>query len=193
MADRAAAHSAPLYQGALIMTHRDGDPRFSARSAWRGDVGHRKPCGTPSALGAESLGLQDLEKPPPVARANRQWAPLRASASRDDPSSAAAALPLRRVGAPHRLRPPSCSLLGPADRPRDLYGSLSALLGISSGQRMPGFLTAFFRNCDPFFSHRPLFRPDSPRFAARAPLTASFPFQLSGQQRPRILDINPWR
>ncbi len=26
------------------MTHRDGFPRFSARSAWRGDAGHRKPC-----------------------------------------------------------------------------------------------------------------------------------------------------
>ncbi len=37
------------------MTHRDGFPRFSARSAWRGDAGHRKPCATPS----ESLG-----KPP---------------------------------------------------------------------------------------------------------------------------------
>ncbi len=37
------------------MTHIDGFPRFSARSAWRGDAGHRKPCGTPS----ESLG-----KPP---------------------------------------------------------------------------------------------------------------------------------
>ncbi len=34
------------------MTHRDGFPhasrlRFSARSARRGDAGHRKPCGTP--------------------------------------------------------------------------------------------------------------------------------------------------
>ncbi len=37
------------------MTHRDGFPRFWARSAWRGDAGHRKPCATPS----ESLG-----KPP---------------------------------------------------------------------------------------------------------------------------------
>ena len=45
----------------------------------------------------------------PVAWANRR----RASGSLDD--------------APHRLRPPFC----PADRPRDLYGSLSALLGIS--------------------------------------------------------------
>ncbi len=37
------------------MTHRDGFPRLSARSAWRGVARHRKPCGTPS----ESLG-----KPP---------------------------------------------------------------------------------------------------------------------------------
>ena len=28
------------------MTHRDGFPRLSARSAWRGDAGHRKPCAT---------------------------------------------------------------------------------------------------------------------------------------------------
>ncbi len=34
------------------MTHRDGFPRFSARSAWRGDAGHRKPWATPP----ESLG-----------------------------------------------------------------------------------------------------------------------------------------
>ena len=34
------------------MTHRDGFPRLLARSALRGDAGHRKPCGTPS----ESLG-----------------------------------------------------------------------------------------------------------------------------------------
>ncbi len=37
------------------MTHRDGFPRFSARSAWRGAAGHRSPCVTPS----ESIG-----KPP---------------------------------------------------------------------------------------------------------------------------------
>ncbi len=57
------------------MTHRDGFPHasrlgFSARSAWRGDAGHRKPCGTQP----ESPGLRALGKPPPVARANRQWA-----------------------------------------------------------------------------------------------------------------------
>ena len=37
------------------MTHRDGLPRFSARSVRRGDVGHREACATLS----ESLG-----KPP---------------------------------------------------------------------------------------------------------------------------------
>ena len=41
------------------MTHRDGFPRLSARSAWRDDARHRKPCGTPSAPGPKSLG-----KPP---------------------------------------------------------------------------------------------------------------------------------
>ncbi len=81
------------------MTHRDGFPRISARSAWRGDAGHRKPRATQP----ESLG-----KPPPVAQANRR----RASESLDD--------------APHRPRRPSY----PADRLRDLYGTLSALLGI---------------------------------------------------------------
>ncbi len=49
-----------LYQGALIMTHRDGFPRFSARSAWCGDAGHRKPCAPFQSHGpSESLG-----KPP---------------------------------------------------------------------------------------------------------------------------------
>ena len=51
------------------MAHRDGFPRLSARSAWRGGAGHREPRATPSALLAETLG-----KPPSVARANRQGA-----------------------------------------------------------------------------------------------------------------------
>ncbi len=34
------------------MTHRDGLPRFSARSVWRGDAGHREARATLS----ESLG-----------------------------------------------------------------------------------------------------------------------------------------
>ena len=82
------------------MTHRDGFPRLSARGAGRGDAGHRKPCAPSKSIGP--------------------------SASLDDPSSAAAALPLRRVDAPHRPRLPSY----PPDRPRDLYGSLSTVLGI---------------------------------------------------------------
>ena len=93
------------------MTHRDGFPRLSARSAWRGDAGHRKPPATPS----ESLG-----KPPPVARANRQWAiRRRASESLAD--------------VPHRPRLPSYPPIGPTDRLPDLYGSLSTLLGIRAG------------------------------------------------------------
>ena len=42
------------------MTHRDGFPRFSARSAWRGDAGHREPQATPS----ESPSLEAWGKPP---------------------------------------------------------------------------------------------------------------------------------
>ncbi len=39
------------------MTHRDGFPRLSARSAWRGDAGHRKPCArSQSYAPPESLG-----------------------------------------------------------------------------------------------------------------------------------------
>ncbi len=41
------------------MTHRDGFPRFSARSVWRGGAGHREPHGTLPAPGPENL-----EKPP---------------------------------------------------------------------------------------------------------------------------------
>ena len=50
------------------MTHRDGFPRFSVRSAWRGGAGHREPRGTPP----ESPSLEAWGKPPPVARANRR-------------------------------------------------------------------------------------------------------------------------
>ena len=39
------------------MTHRDGFPRFWARSAWRGDAGHRKPWAPFESYGpSESLG-----------------------------------------------------------------------------------------------------------------------------------------
>ncbi len=55
----------------------------------------------------------------PVAQANRR----RASASLDDPSSAAAALPLRRVDVPQDPRLPSYPPVDPTDRLPDLYGS----------------------------------------------------------------------
>ncbi len=50
------------------MTHRDGFPRLSARSAWRGGAGHREPHGTLS----ENPRLEAWGKPPPVAWANRR-------------------------------------------------------------------------------------------------------------------------
>jgi hypothetical protein len=83
------------------MTPRDGFPRFSARSAWRGDAGHRVARATPS----ESLG-----KPPFRSRGRTAGGRRKA-------------LPMSHIA---RGFPPY-----PADRPRDLYGSSSALLGIS--------------------------------------------------------------
>ena len=55
-----------LYQGSLTNTHRDGFPRFSARSVRRRDAGHRKACATPSYPLAESRG-----KPPFRSRMRR--------------------------------------------------------------------------------------------------------------------------
>ena len=87
------------------MTHRDGFPRFSARSAWRGDAG-------------ASQAMRDAVRKPweaavPVAQANRRRAPK----SLDD--------------VPHRPRLPSYPPVGPTDRLPDLYGSLSTLLGMT--------------------------------------------------------------
>ena len=62
----------------------------------------------------------------PVAWANRR--------------SASAAL----ADAPHRLRPPSC----PADRPGDLYGSLSALIGMARMKRLRPYLKNGFLELD---------------------------------------------
>ena len=42
------------------MTHRDGLPRFSARSVGRGDAGHREARATLSVPLAESLGKPPL-------------------------------------------------------------------------------------------------------------------------------------
>ncbi len=98
------------YQGALILTHIDGLPRLSARSAWRSDAGHRKPCAPSQSYGQpESLGK------PPFRSGRRTGSGVNsvgASESLDD--------------VPHRQRLPSY----PADRLPDLYESLSALLGI---------------------------------------------------------------
>ncbi len=90
------------------MTHRDGFPRLSARSAWRGDARHRKPCGTPS----ESLG-----KPPFRSR-------------RRTGSGRRKALPMSRIA---RGLPPTRPLARRIARAisSDLYGSLSALLVIT--------------------------------------------------------------
>ncbi len=61
------------YQVSLIMTHRDGFQRLSARSAWRGDAGHRK-TGAPSTsigmsarvIAGESLGKPPFRSSPPI-------------------------------------------------------------------------------------------------------------------------------
>ncbi len=95
------------------MTHRDGFPRLSARSVWRGDAGHRKPRAPSESYGrSESLG-----KPPFRSRrrtgSGRPWGRRKA-------------LTMSRIARGFPTYPP----VGPTDRPRDLYGSLSALLGI---------------------------------------------------------------
>ncbi len=94
------------------MTHRDGFPRLSARSAWRGDAGHRKPCAPSEGYAPSEI----LGKPPSVGQANRQRANGRASESLDD--------------VPQDPRLPSYPPIGPTHRLPDLYGSLSALHGI---------------------------------------------------------------
>ena len=54
------------------MAHRDGFPRFSARSAWRGDAGHRKARATPS----ESLGKPPFRSPGRTAGGRRKALPM---------------------------------------------------------------------------------------------------------------------
>ena len=84
------------------MTHRDGLPRFSARSVRCGDASHRKACATPS----ESLGKPPFRSPMRPVGGRRK------------------ALPMRY--ALHRLQLPSY----PTGRLGDPYGSLLTLLGI---------------------------------------------------------------
>ncbi len=59
------------------MIHRDGLPRFSARSVRCGDAGHRKACATPSeTLGetqaAEGPGVEDRGQHDPQHAGARQ-------------------------------------------------------------------------------------------------------------------------
>ena len=82
------------------MTHRDGLPRFSARSVGRGDAAHREARATPS----ESLGKPPLRSPPRPVGGRRMTLPM----------------------GPHCLRPSSY----PTGRGGDPYESLSPLLGI---------------------------------------------------------------
>ncbi len=103
------------------MTHRDGFPRLSARSACAAmrDIGSHAPrlkaMGRPKALGNRRSGRAGE----PAAGES-----VRASESLDD--------------VPQGPRLPSCPPVGPADRLPDLYGSLSRTFGITALQ--PGFV-----------------------------------------------------
>ncbi len=99
------------------MTHRDGVPRFSARSARRGDAGHREARATPS----ESLGKPPSRSHGRTAGGRRKALPM--------PHIAGGLPPTRRIAhaisMDHYQRSlvlaPSCSALGeigPADTDR---------------------------------------------------------------------------
>ncbi len=140
------------YQISLILIHRDGFPRLSARSAWRGDAGHPEPRATPPAPWPKALG-----KPPFRSRGQTgsgQTGSGRTGSGRTGsgrtgaggpavggPAVGGPAVggPARASGSladdPHRLRlpsyPPHGPPHGPTHRPRDLYGSLSTKPRIS--------------------------------------------------------------
>ena len=102
------------------MIHRDGFPRLSARSAWRGDA---KASQALRPVQKHWAVRKPWETVVSVGRANRQRANRRrASPGLDD--------------APHRPRLPCYPPDGPTDRPPGLHGSLSTLLGISG--QLPG-------------------------------------------------------
>ncbi len=81
------------YQISLIMTHRDGFPRLSASTR----VARR--CGTSQSHGPR---LKAMGRPKALGsrRSGRPGESAGVSESLDDPSSAAAALPLRKGGCP---------------------------------------------------------------------------------------------
>ena len=73
------------------MTHRDGLPRFSARSVRRSDAAHRKPRATPS----ESLGKPPFRSPPRPVGGRRKALPMRRIARGLPPTRrAAGAIPM---------------------------------------------------------------------------------------------------
>ena len=97
------------------MTHRDGFPRLSARSAWRSGAGHRtshaphlKAMGRPKALGNRRSGRAGEPAAGELVGASESLADV-----------------------PHRPRLPSYPPVGPTHRLRDLYGSKSRTFGIS--------------------------------------------------------------
>ena len=73
------------------MTHRDGLPRFSARSVRCGDTSHRKACATPS----ESLGKTPFRSPMRPVGGRRKALPMRCIACSFPPTRRAAwAIPM---------------------------------------------------------------------------------------------------
>ena len=73
------------------MTHRDGLPRFSARSVGRGDAAHREARATPS----ESLGKPPFRSPPRPVGGRRKALPMGRIAGGHPPTRrAAGAIPM---------------------------------------------------------------------------------------------------
>ncbi len=59
------------------MTHRDGFPRLSVRSAWRGDAAHRKPrAPSQSYARSESLGKPPFRSRRRTAGGRRKALPM---------------------------------------------------------------------------------------------------------------------
>ncbi len=112
------------------MTHRDGFPRFSARSAWCSDAGHRKPCAPSESFGpSESLG-----KPPSRSRmrtgSGRPWGRRKALTMSRRTRGFPPARPLaRRIACPISM--------GHYQRSLVLGAGGRALAALASGPRAP--------------------------------------------------------
>ncbi len=103
------------------MTHRDGFPRLSARSAWRGDAGHREPCAPSKTHGpSESLGK------PPFRSGRRTGSGPTGGRRKALPMSRIARgfPPTRRIACPISMGHYQRSLvLGPARSPDSIHGA----------------------------------------------------------------------